>query len=512
MDADTRIKHAANQEIAGSVSGGDMEQIFSKYGLEKTNAYSSGVLNSLYGLFADSKIPESRKQAMLAEIRGLSSSLPEQSWLDQLSNVFIGTSNYQKAMNQFNTDVGAIIARYQNMDYEEDYNSAASMAQRENQAGINTELSGVSAQAAGEAANYDEQGVLPKGIGQDLGVDVPGFMSTIYQVGSGLLSGIIGIADKVLGWQGKEIQNAIGDITLDKETMNQVSEYLARTFSTEKPDFDAITGAMNNFGYSGDVIKSFDELDKFINDFNSSDKIKGESDKISRDKVLGQMLNNAISTADLPYISSAARKRWRKFQSDLKDSSFVKGLAKKYENAYTSNDLEQKRLSAIVNGLSDNWGKFVSKAYNLATEAESEYNKWYLDYQKKMNSEQSFIDSDGNQVSGTVNDAEINARFVAAVTAKQKSISDKLQANLEQQSKEFQEEINKLVDDSWMLKDTVLGGFLKMIVPTLLGVIKQGAGSAANSWGTSLFAPPPAPRITNNDTHKYTTVTNNYGQ
>lgn len=124
------------------------------------NAYnksslSAGLIEQIDSFLNNPSIPQPRKDAFLSSINGLSSSLPSESFPDRLSQSILGTSNYQKAMNAYGSQVGALLAQYMNTDYQENYDSAVSQESRLRAAGINPNIG--NAVDAGNSADFDDQ-------------------------------------------------------------------------------------------------------------------------------------------------------------------------------------------------------------------------------------------------------------------------------------------------------------------------------------------------------------------
>lgn len=174
--------------FSGAASGNNQIVNSPTFDNSAESLYSQGIINGLSAplqaqikdFLNSSGIPQERKNAFLSSLGGLSSSLPSQSGLDSFSEMILGTSNYQRAMNQYGSQVGALLAQYLNTDYQEDYDTALSQAARERQAGVNPNIQGNT--DPGSAADFDDQATniqSPSSVYPDTSNFIPQLLSAV---------------------------------------------------------------------------------------------------------------------------------------------------------------------------------------------------------------------------------------------------------------------------------------------------------------------------------------------
>ena len=408
-------------------------QTLQQYGIEHINNYIGTTASSQLSAFLSNKqIPQGRKQALLAELSGMMSNLPEHSFMDKFSESVIGTSNYQKAMQKLSGELGTIISKYINANYEEDYNSAVSQAGREHQAGINTDLAGISSDAAGSATDNNEMATGYEGLSQ------PIEPAHYAQVGIQGIQMIIGFAGQVQGWIANDISNAVSEVALD----NNVRDNIRNAFAGVVQDKDTldlkaiqyVQDYYSNFGESGlDKITNREELENWIKDYN---KRNPNSKPLSIGDLYGSAILQAAKAGPNPFSGVRAKRAYERAMRSLSPASpYVQSYIKSLEATEARASKEGLKDQLEIKALLSDFGKAFQESFQIVQEAQNELNEYTKSFYKKRNGKVDIVTGQNDKGDDVIEkydfvDLELQAEANQYDASKSASIASKYQQTL----------------------------------------------------------------------------------
>lgn len=484
-------------------------QLASQYGLGELYKYAGGSYQQLTDWLSRSDVPEDRKQALIAKLNSLITSLPEHSGLDVFSEHVIGTSNYQKAMQKLSGEIGQAINDAINANYEEVYNSAPAQAGRERQAGINPDLAGISSDAAGSATDYNEMSSGYEGLQDPLNV---GEFASFGMKGIEL---ILGFAGQIQGWISNDISNAASEVVLDNSVRDNIRNAFAGVVqdkdSLDMKSIQFVQDYYSNFGETGlDKITNRDELESWIKDYN---KRNPNRKPLSIGDLYGSAILQAAKSNPNPFSGVRAKRAYmRAMQSISPASPYVQSYIKSLEADESRATKEGLKDQLEIKSLMSDYGKAYQESFKIIQDAQNELNEYTKRFYRRRNGNVSVSDGE-NQSEESFVDLEFQAEAEQYDASKAASIASKYQQKLKGALREtFEsrlEDIKKASGaDSWHYI------IASIIYPALAEYLES---RAIDQIGTFISRPAPA-NVTNtnvrNDTRydygaRNTTINNN---
>lgn len=497
------------EDLAYQEQWNKIEQMRSKYNYN-TRLYDLVNYHDLYNFLMSESIPEERKQAVLAQLNSIASSLPEHSWTDEWSEGLFGTSNYKKTLLQMSGQAGKLIGEAINSNYEEKYNAASAQADRERQAGINPDIAGVSSQAAGAATDTNEMSApfqAPDSMSGD--AILSGFSNTVMS-GLQLITGFVG---QIQNWISSDISNATNEVLLDNEVRKNIRE----AFTTVINDEDQLN--MQTFklvrDYYGkdypqlgaDNIKTREDLDKFISEYNKQPNIK----KIGIEDLYGSAILQAAKNYENPFHGVRARRAYdRSINAIQPNSPYVQSLYKSLQAQASGAAVDNERNLIEFKELLGGYGDLVRQSYSILQEAENEYNKFTRRYYAKRNGKVQYTNEDGEVSESDFSDLQLGAEAQALYSDKMNSLANQYQKKLQEALREtFSSKLAAIEKekgkDSWQYE------LASIIYPAVVSYLEK---DALQQIGAVFSRPAPSPRntqiINNRDSHNVTSIDNNF--
>lgn len=506
------------QNLAAEQYWESLDSLRGKYNFVSSAALAGNEM-ALVKLLNDPKIPEDRKMALVAQINGLQQNLPDNSWLDQWSESFIGTSNYRKSMNEISGNIGKLIGDVINANYEEDYNDSISKVSRERAAGLNPDLAGVSGDAAGSATDANEMATPYTAPASMDGSAVLGNFTDIGVKGVQLITGFVG---QVQGWVQSDIANSLSEVALD----DALRDNIRKSFSTLANDPDALDAGMidalkarysdydtDDNIFEGTKLSSIvtrEDLDKWINGYNK----KYPESPVDILSLRGSAILNAAKQYPNPYTSLRTRRAYdRAIRSISPTSPFVRSYIDELESKSVSAQRSAIEDKIQIKALLGDYGKAYQSGLTILQEAQNEINAYNKKYYSAKNGSvqiQSGQDDAGNTLFSEedVVNLEVSAEAEEADAAKRNAIASKYRAKIAAAMRETLEsrleEIKRTSGpDSWHYI------IASIIYPSMMSYLENGI---AQQIGSMLSRPKPAPvnnQTTKNtyiDSHDYTDI------
>lgn len=452
VNPDGSVTDMVNGNIISSApSQSDSQaQIAARYGLGELYKYAGGSYSQLTDWLSRSDVPEDRKQALIAQLNSLINSLPEHSGMDLLSEQIIGTSNYQKAMQKLSGELGSLISTSINANYEEKYNSAVAQSGRERQAGINTDLAGISSEAAGSATDNNEMAAAYQGLSEP--IDAAQFAN----VGIQGIQMIIGFAGQVQGWISNDISNAVSEVALD----NTVRDNIRNAFAGVVQDKDTldlkaiqyVQDYYSNFGETGlDKLTTRADLENWITDYN---KRNPNRKPLSIGDLYGSAILQAAKSNPNPFSGVRAKRAYDRAMRSISPSSpYVQSYIKSLEATEARASKEGLKDQLEIKALLSDFGKAFQDSFKIVQDAQNELNKYTKKFYQKRNGDVTVSDGEA-ETSESFVDLEFQAEAEQYDASKAASIASKYQQQLKGALREtFEtrlEEIKKASgEDSW---------------------------------------------------------------
>ena len=484
------------QNLAAGDYWESLDSLRGKYNFVSSAALAGNEM-ALVKLLNDPKIPEDRKMALVAQINGLQQNLPDNSWLDQWSESFIGTSNYRKSMNEISGNIGKLIGDVINANYEEDFNDEVSQAQRARAAGVNTDLSGVNPSQATDSNEMATPYTAPSSMD---GSVVLGNITDLGVKGVQLITGFVG---QVQGWVQSDIANSLSEIALD----DALRDNIRKSFATVTNDPDALDAGMieaikarysdydtddNIFeGTKLSGIATRADLDKWIAGYNK----KYPNSPVDILSLKGNAILSAAKKFPNPYTSLRARRAYdRAIRSISPSSPFVRSYIDELESKSVSAQRSTIEDKIQIKALLGDYGKAYQSGLAILQEAQNEinsYNKKYYSAKNGTVSIQSGQDESGNPLftEEDVVGLEVSSEAEEADAAKRNAIATKYRAKISAAMRETLE--NRLEDikktsgpNSWHYI------IASIIYPSMMSYLENGI---AQQIGSMLSRSKPSP-------------------
>lgn len=353
------------------------------------NFLDPSLLAQVQAFMDDSTIPQGRKNAVLSQILGYGSNLFARSDMDAASEFLIGHSNYQQQMQAAGKYIGELLGKQQEADYLEDYGDATSQIQREQAAGINSDLAGnVDAGEGVESAPVDT--TRP-----DFTIDPMQTVATLGSVASSCFNTICGmfqtyksmqLADSQIAVMGEQASLLRGQSELVGQQSSLAAANIANVDAmTEKQLQDAAKQWVRETFNTGDFERSLSDFALSQSDVNYNGKTIPFS-KLPRAEQISRYINNRAISYASDTLPASIRGRWNtlvKEFSNPENQDFKTWLSEMKARS-NEGDLRSEQSLLLLNEYANGFGRLTMATQRRQLEMQQELFKYQASLYKQF--------------------------------------------------------------------------------------------------------------------------------